>query len=205
MTLLRPGGLAFSNMAGSKFAWVDVKVKKADLTGLRESVKLLAESELLVGFPEGTTERPDDGSTPEITNAALGYIHDHGAPENNIPARPFMIPAIRENLSKVADLMEGLAVTALTKRSPLAVVKGLTQVGLFMATAIKRKINEGIPPPLSDYTLRQRAGKGRKGAKEELLRRAKGENPSMEFAKPLVDTGQLRNAVNFVIRPRRRT
>lgn len=188
-------------MAGAKKG-LGVKVKKGDVAGLHASIKLLARTEVLVGFPEANTNREDDAG---ITNAALGYIHDHGAPEVNIPARPFMQPAIQESKAKIAAGFRAVATTLLRERNPLTVAKGLTQVGLMVATAIKLKINEGIPPPLSEYTLRQRAKKGRKGAKIELERRAKGETPSLEFAKPLVDSGQLRNAVNFVIRPRRRT
>jgi hypothetical protein len=53
---------------------------------------------------------------------------------------------------------------------------------------------------LSEVTLRRRAAKGRKGAKKELMRRAQGLAPSTAFAKPLIDSAQMRNALNYVIR-----
>jgi hypothetical protein len=81
--------------------------------------------------------------------------------------------------------------------------KGLHKVGLRVATSIKKKINEGVPPPLSEYTLRERARRGRKGAKQELANRASGMAPSTQLAKPLIDTGELRNSITYVIRSRK--
>ena len=67
---------------------------------------------------------------------------------------------------------------------------------------IKNYIADGVAPPLANATLRKRARKGRKGAQAELDRRAQGEEPGMDLAKPLEDTGQMRNAVTFAIRNR---
>ena len=189
-----------ANWGGKFIGKTGIKVRRESVESIHESLKALAAQEVLVGFPEDTTERKDGDA---LTNAELAYIHDNGAPEANIPARPFMIPAITENSDKIATALGNAAKAILRDKGPLSVQQGLTRAGIVAVTAIKRKINEGIPPPLSDYTLRQRARKGRKGAKKELELRAQGEAPSMEFAKPLVDSGQMRNAANFVIRPRR--
>lgn len=58
--------------------------------------------EVLIGIPMSTTERPDG----EITNAELGYIHEYGAPEANIPARPFLIPGVESVKGKALELMK---------------------------------------------------------------------------------------------------
>ena len=186
----------------------NLKMSRDGLADLMASLTTLANSEVLVGFPEETTERGDaeeiEESKGPITNAALGYIHDNGSPEVNIPARPFMIPGIENAKEAVTDKLGQMARAVVTKGAGAdRVAQGFEQVGSIAELAIKNKINEGIPPPLSEYTLQERARKGRKGAKEELALRAKGEEPGTQLAKPLVDTAQMRNSVKYVVRARR--
>lgn len=179
---------------------------------IAEALKQLSEKEVLVGFPESEEERlpTEEGGDPEPSNAVLGYIHDNGAPEVNIPARPFMQPGIEEVKDKITDKLAQTLRAVLRGDGIQRVDQGLTQVGFIAMNSIKRTINAGVPPPLSDATLRQRmrggrknGGGARKGAAQELDRRWDGQAPSVEFAKPLVDTGQMRNAVNYVIRQRK--
>ena len=83
----------------------------------------------------------------------------------------------------------------------------LKSAGLIAQRTVKQVISAGDFAPLSEATLRARANRKvgggvgiRKGARAELESRAAGNLPSTEFAKPLVDTGQLRNAITFVVR-----
>jgi hypothetical protein len=191
---------------------------RESLEKMSEALRLLADVEVLVGFPDdGTYRKAETGETDaygraiqsveasDITNAALGYIHDNGSPEANIPARPFMLPGINEVEKRIVSKMAQVTNAVVKKGADALVVEqGMHQVGLIAKLAIQNKINEGVPPPLADSTLRARARKGRKGAGLELLSRSHGIEPSMDFAKPLVDTGQLRNAVNYVIRSRKK-
>lgn len=189
-------------MATPKGSGVQI-LKRANAEKLYRDLGKLSDVEVLVGFPEETTDR--DSEDHGITNAALGYIHDTGMPEQNIPARPFMIPGIADAKDAVAAKLGQLA-KAITRPGDNAetIARGMTQVGLIAKLAIQNKINEGIPPPLADATLRARAAKGRKGAAAELKLREAGQAPGVGLAKPLVDSGQLRNAVNYVIRSRRK-
>ena len=166
---------------------------------------MLAEKEVLVGFPEDTSARTDaeTKSPVDITNAALGYIHDNGAPEQNIPARPFMVPGILEARETLTRQLTSIARDVLLRRGVGAVDEGFERVGLRAQFALRKKINEGIPPPLSEWTLRDRARRGRVGAMWELAWREAGAPATTELAKPLIDTGQLRNAINYVVRLRR--
>lgn len=177
-----------------------------DVKVLMESLMKLADVEVLVGFPEDTTNRPpSEDEPPGITNASLGYIHDNGAPEQGLPARPFMIPGIQAAQTKVADkLGQILKATVAGRGGQTLVAQGMTQVGIIASLSIKNTINDGIDPALAASTLKARARKGRKGAQKELDRRAKGEAPSTAFAKPLVDTGEMRNAITYVIRSRKK-
>jgi hypothetical protein len=181
-----------------------LKIKTDDLESMQSTFKALTEMTVLVGFPEDTTQRTDESvGNREITNAALGYIHDTGMPEQNIPARPFMIPGMNEVEDKVADQLTSLAKKALTKRIASEVIKGWERVGVIAMTGLKRKINEGIPPPLAESTLRKRGAKGDAGSLWELAWREAGAEPGTDTAKPLIVTGQLRNAINYVIRKRK--
>lgn len=181
---------------------IGVRVKtNEDLAKLRKQLLLLAGVEVLAGFPEDTTDR-DDPESVGITNASLAYIHDQGAPEQNIPARPFMNPAMESASPKLEAKLSQVLRAVLRGEGPEVVEKGMHQVGMIAKVSIQNTINAGIEPALADSTLRARARKGRKGAQEELNRRAKGEAPSTAFAKPLVDTGELRNAASYAIRKR---
>lgn len=191
---------------------------RGSLEQIVESMRLLAEVEVLVGFPEETAIRKTDtGETDDSgkailgglnpngpTNAMLGYVHDNGSPENNIPARPFMAPGIEAARGTITRKM-AIAVNGVLLRGGDAtfVAQSLTQVGLTAKLSIQNTINDGIPPPLSPATLKARAKKGRKGAGIELLSRSMGYEAGMDYAKPLVDTGQMRNAVNYTIRKRK--
>lgn len=177
-----------------------------DFANIRKNLMLLADVEVLAGFPEDKTDRESNPDEPAgLTNASLAYIHDNGAPEANIPARPFMGPAMEEARDKITAKLGQILTTVVTKGGNAQLVEiGMHQVGLIAKLAIQSKINEGIPPPLAEATLIARARKGRKGAKEELSNRKKGLPPSVALAKPLVDTGQMRNAADYAIRSRKK-
>lgn len=162
------------------------------LSGLRE----LARSRVMVGIPSDKAGRKEG----EITNAALGYIHENGAPEVNVPARPHLLPGVRavQDSSTIPGLRLAL-VYALDGR-PEAVGRQLHRVGLRASISVKATINAGVPPPLAVSTLRRRAARGRKGAAKELANRAAGLAASTQLAKPLIDTAQLRNAYTYVVR-----
>lgn len=189
----------------------NLKITKDQSEQLRASLAVLMDREVLVGFPEETSDRQSDELTAQgqqITNAALGYIHDNGAPEANIPQREFMRPAIDGIRDKITKRLAGMARKAVVFFAGAEeATKGFERLGLEAELAIKNKINEGIPPPLSDRTLRERANrgtKGRQGALWELAWREAGADPGTELAKPLIDTAQMRNAVKYVIRSRRK-
>lgn len=159
-------------------------------------IDALAETRVMVGVPAEKGSRND---AAPINNAALAYIHENGAPEAGIPARPFLKPGIE---AKRDDITEGLVKvgTAALDGRPEAVDRGFHAVGLIGQNAVRAKVNEGVPPPLAESTLRARAARGRKGAQQELANRAAGLPASTELAKPLIDTAQMRNSLSYVIR-----
>lgn len=141
-------------------------------------IKKIADTRVMVGVPAEKGARKEG---EPINNAALAYIHDNGASEAGIPARPFLKPGIR---TKQAEIEAGLVKTgqaALDGKTD-AVDRGFNIVGLIGQNAVRAKINEGVPPPLKPETIAERKRRKRTGTK------------------PLIDTGQLRNSLTYVIR-----
>lgn len=173
-------------------------ITKDRLNEVVKSIGKLAKMDVLVGIPESENARNDEGPN----NAALGYIHEHGSPSNNIPARPFLIPGVAEAKGKFRPRLANAAKAALDGKGKEA-LRQLDSAGITAENSVKRKINSGDFVPLSDATLRGRAARGRVGAAEELQRRAEGFAAGTELAKPLIDTGQLRNSITHVVREKK--
>lgn len=153
-----------------------VSLKVDNLPKIVKAIKALAQKEVLVGVPAEDTER----SKPGITNAALAYIHDTGSPAANIPARPFMKPGIQQVKGQIEDKLKQVGQAALDNK-PQSVEQGLEQIGLIAQNGIRAKITSGPFVPLAPGTLRSRRARGREGTR------------------PLIDTGQLRNSITYVV------
>jgi len=164
-----------------------VKITGKGLAGVSKNLRLLSDVELLVGFPAETTDRPaDEGGDEGITNAYLAYMHDNGAPEANIPARPFMEPALKSIESKVADKFKAIGRQVLDGYGATAVERGFHNVGLTAQLAIQNTINSNIGPPLSPRTLAARRRRGHEGTNT------------------LVEFGAMRDSASYAIRPRKK-
>lgn len=182
----------------------DFSVKGPGLERIRQSIRELTDREVLVGIPASTTDRkPEPGDTQlPPTNAVLGYVHEFGEPEHNIPARPFLIPGIHDAVKPIAARMGKVARAVLTLTSQ-TVDQQFNSIGLIAQNSVRRKLTEGPFVPLSDRTVAARARKGREGAMWELAWRQAGAPAGTDLAKPLIDTGQLRNSITYVVRKRK--
>lgn len=149
---------------------------------IEAAIRALAQQQVLVGIPAEKAGR-DSEKGGEINNAALGYIHDRGMPTQNIPARPFLEVGIADADIEINAGMERAAGAALDGDIS-AVTKNLVAVGIVASTSVKMKIQSGPFVPLKPATIRARQRAGFSGTK------------------PLIRTGQLRNAVTFVLRKR---
>jgi hypothetical protein len=180
---------------------LSIDVLKDMMPALEKAMKDLMAKEVVAGFPEGEEEeRKDaDGNPVPITNAAIAYVQNTGEPDLNIPARPFMEEGVEDRRGPITDRMYDVGVAALDGDSQ-RVDMGLHAVGLEAKIGIQNKILDGPFEPLAESTLKARARRGRQGAQEELDRREAGEDPGVELARPLNDSGQLRGAVNYAVR-----
>ncbi len=176
-----------------------------EIDAFLKAFKTMQAKDVLAGFPADEKPREDaDGNEQEISNAALGYIHNTGMPEQNIPARPFMVEGIETVREPISDGMEKVGVAALDGDAQ-KVEQGLHTVGTIARDGIKNKILDGPFEPLKESTLRARARKGGsigEAAQFELESRAEGNAPNPENARPLNETSQMRNAVQYVVRER---
>lgn len=148
--------------------------KMADVV---EGVRILGRLHVAVGIPEDDDARGDDAS---IGNAALLYIHDQGAPEAGIPQREVMRPGIKNAQPEISRRLV-LAGRAALDGKPESVRNQFRAAGMAGASAVKTMINSNVAPSLKPATL---AARKRRGVKR---------------TNTLVDTGQMRNAVTYVV------
>lgn len=143
----------------------------------------LSSKRVMVGIPaEKGMREPEKSQKGPINNAALAYIHEHGAPEANIPARPFLIPGVKSAQEAFLPRLKEAGKAAFEGRQS-AVDGNLAAAGQIAAQAVQRKITTGPFAPLKPRTIAARRRKGQKGT-----------------IRPLIDTGQMRQAVTWVIR-----
>lgn len=166
-----------------------VHMTKDKLSVVMRGLGELPRREVLVGIPELRTQRSTLEEAQPLTNAAIGYIHENGAPEMNIPARPFLLPGIRNARAEIAKYMRQAAEALMARGQEGAMDKAeraMHAAGLVAVNAVQSKITEGPFAPLAPATIAARLRRGRTGTR------------------PLIDTGQLRRAITYVIRNRKR-
>ncbi len=145
------------------------------LPDLLRRMAAVAQRDVLVGIPSG--EQRDDGPT----NAEIGYQNEFGSPANNIPARPHLIPGVAAVQDKAVARLTQAASAAATGRMSDA-ERHLHAAGLIAQNSVRRTLTTAAYRPLSERTLAERRARGRTGTK------------------PLIDTGQYRNSITYVVR-----
>jgi len=171
---------------------------------LARAMRALTGQDVFIGIPEDKTAREEAGDTG-ISNAYIGYIHEHGVPEKNIPAREHLIPGVQDIQDEAVKLLEHAAKQALEGK-PEAVGTALNKIGLLGQEAVQARFVNNEWEPLADSTLDYQAL--RKNDQGAVLTDKKG-NPlrkesrrERERTNPLIDTSQLRKAYTYVVRKR---
>ena len=144
---------------------------------LRKHLESLAGRKIMIGIPASQGQR-DEGP---INNAALGYIHEFGSPSQNIPARPFLIPGVRDAIPK-ARVKLGEAIKDILRGKQEDAQKALHAAGIIASSRVKMKLVEGPFAPLSGSTIRARERRG------------------VSRTKPLIDTGDMQRHITYVVR-----
>lgn len=148
----------------------------------QKAVERLSKKAVFVGIPREKNARPGDA----IGNAALAYIHENGSPAQNIPARPFMGPGVRDAMPDIEKYMTQAANAALDGDDS-AVDAALARVGLTAVNSIQTKIQDGIPPLLKPSSIRRSKTKSRRsGTPGDVT--------------PLYDTGNMLKSISYAIK-----
>lgn len=152
-------------------------ITKDNMAALQKSIRELTKREILVGIPSDETQRKEG----TITNAAIGYINEFGSPAKNIPARPFLIPGVQRAEGKIEKRLKK-SIEHVLDGSKTGMITQMNAAGLEAQNSVRATINKGIMPELSESTLAARRRRGRTGEK------------------PLIDTGQLRNSITYILK-----
>lgn len=171
---------------------------------LAAAMRDLTDQDVFIGIPEDKAARKAAGDTG-ITNAYLGYIHEHGVPEHNLPARPHLIPGIQDIQADATAILKAAAKDALEDKEG-AVATALNKIGILGQNAVRARFVDNDWPPLADKTMNYQPLK--KGEDGKTLTNKKGEvlrkksRRERERVNPLIDTSQLRKSYTYVIRKR---
>lgn len=159
------------------------KVVRDIMATIDRDLKALSSRRVLVGYAaENALREPEAGEEPDpLTNAAIAYIMENGAPEANIPPRPSLYPGVADAQDKITRRFQKAA-EKIGAGEEIDVDVVLAQVGLTAQNAVRARITNGPHIPLKASTLASRRARGRTGEK------------------PLIDTSQMRNAVTYVVR-----
>lgn len=159
---------------------VDVKFDKTK--DIEKSLKKMASSYVVVGIPQKSASRkPEPGESSTPTNAEIGYINEKGSPARNIPARPFLVPGVKDTEKDISRITKSSADAVLDGRK--SVDHALELIGQKAVSNVKKRIVNSVDmKPLAKKTRERR----------------KNYKPG-DIAKPLIDTGQLLNSITYVV------
>lgn len=170
-------------MKDASKAFAKVAHTKRGVTSLDYALKSIIKTKIYVGIPEGGKGDKRDDQSP-ITNSALGFIHEFGAPSRNIPARPFLEPSIRQAREEISGMMKKAAVRMIHGDVD-AYDRILEGCALHCASVVKTYMTDADFQPLAKATIKAR------------LYKHPGDDP--DSMKPLLDTGSLRNAIEALV------
>lgn len=122
---------------------------------------------------------PDKNNTPV---AYVASIQEHGV-AGKIPPRPFIGPAIRENLSNWVKFVEQGSRQLI--RNEITLEKLFGDLANDGKDQIQLKIREVNSPPLAEATILAR------------LRKLKSKKRTASIEKPLIDTALMINTVSY--------
>lgn len=191
---------------------------KVQFNGIRpdkfaQQIDKAARYEVLVGIPSPHPKRleihKDEGKKRAfhgIWNADLAAIHENGAPARRIPARPF----IRPGIERVKPLLAQLAAKGAEAMAAGGSLRPYAeQAGLEAQKSIRAVFRDNNWAPLKPRTMINRAYKRvkkrrtRRGQdttdRRKMSKLVAKELAAMGAMRALIDSGQLRQAIDYVV------
>jgi hypothetical protein len=163
-----------------------------------EAIRALSRVRVYVGIPGENAGRTDGA----ITNPVIGYLMEHGMPDKNVPARPFLVPGVAAVQTQTIAGLQRAGKYAMAGKLD-DVLKQLNAIGQRAANSVQATIRNKIPPPLAQSTVAARL-RQTQGGKRRLKRMRKAGTDLFVWGKdnltPLFNTGELLKSVTYVIR-----
>lgn len=131
--------------------------------------RLMKNSGVLVGLPAGTGSYEDGAPI-----AVIGAVHEFGSADGTIPERSFLRVPLRQNAEDFKAVWR--AQISKVVEGELSMHQVMSQLGARAVAVSQEAISEGIAPGNAESTVK------RKGS-----------------SKPLIDTGQLRQSITFIV------
>lgn len=180
---------------------VTVRQVADNADALRRAIAALTEQDVYIGVPEDKNARKGGGPT----NAEIAYWQENGIPSRNVPARPALLPGIRDIQGEAAELLKDAAKKALEGNEG-AVNTALNKIGQLGQNAVRARFVNNNWKPLADNTLdyhplvKSESGETLRDKKGNPLRKkSRGEKGRVN---PRINTNQNRKAYTYVIRKR---
>lgn len=156
---------------------VDIK-RISQISNMKSGLDALRRLDVLVGIPQATTSRRGG----QINNASLMFIHTHGSPVRNIPARAVIEPAIASEPTRTIIATElKLAASQLFEGQPDRALASMRRAGQAGVNGSKAWFTD----PRNHWAPNKPA----------TIKRKRSD-------RPLIDTGALRRSITFVVRER---
>jgi hypothetical protein len=172
-----------------------------------KAVEWLSRQDVLVGIPADNNEREDfDGGTSHATNAVIGYAHEFGVPEHNLPARPFLGPGVDNTEEDWLKSLDNAARKAFDGDQDAAHTS-LMRAGDKAVRGVQAVIRAQAFQPLADSTIEARTARMWKSYPARLRKFNKmSKADQITFMagafKILQDTNQMFRSITYVIRER---
>lgn len=155
---------------------IDTEGKQQVEEALRNLIKRFEEQglQVLVGVPKGAGSYHAEDGKPALTIATIAAVNEFGSANGRIPARPFLRTAIEEGTPKFVRLAELDMPDIVTGKHPIS--RLLHRMGNIAVGMVQQKITDIKSPPNAASTI------AKKGSDN-----------------PLIDTGALRQSINYEI------
>ncbi|MCX8566837.1 MAG: hypothetical protein ON057_001564 [Glomeribacter sp. 1016415] len=140
---------------------------------LIHQIKSLGQKEICVGVIAQTAPRKDQKA--RFSNAQIAAVHEFGAPNKGIPARPFLRSTLIRNKQAYTDaLATQMRKAVRQKQSP---EQAYQVVGLKAASDVQHEIRHGTHTPLKATTIQRK-----------------------KSSQPLIDIGQLHQSITSIVK-----
>ena len=129
---------------------------------IMNSIARLTGVQISVGISADSVRAPDPDEPESLTNALVGYVHENGSPADNIPARPFLVPGVKDARAAILVSFRQAADAVLEGKDP---TQYLEQAGETAKASVQDKIRTGPFVPLARETVARRKARGFAGDK----------------------------------------